>query len=616
MLDSARHYQSPDFIKRLIDAMALHKLNVLHWHLTDDQGWRLEIRKYPRLTEVGAWRIPAGAAWPRTPDPATGQRAVYGGFYTQEKVRDIVAYAAARFVTIVPEIEMPGHAQAAIAAIPQLGTGGRAAAACRRTGACTTTSSTSTSRRSRSSRTCCTKSSSSFPAPYIHVGGDEAVKDRWKSSPRVQARMRELGLADEAALQGWFVARIGRFLESRGRRLIGWDEILEGGIPAGASSCPGAGRTARSPPRARDTTSSWRPRRSSTSTTCRAMRRTSRRAARRSSRSKTSTRYEPVPAGARGGGGLARARRAGSMPGPSTCACRNASSTRLSRASPRSPKSTWSPAAHARLAGLRLRAWRAQFARYRTLGIHYADSAFEPRWSLTPGTDASSLRVGLSKQVSFGAIRYTRDGSDPSPASAAYEAPFEARVGTTLKAAAFDGEQPPQRDRHGTSRSGRLASPHERGAQPSARAISCCASRTMRRSRASAPFFNVDIVDPCWIWPDVDLARGATLRASVGQLPFNFQIGKDADAIRRGDARTASGELEVRTGDCSGEPVAVIPLAGGRREPGAHDARPGPDSAAARGRPDVPPVRAARDRPGLGNPVGRTRGSGPWLTSS
>ena len=124
MLDSARHYQPPDFIKRLIDAMALHKLNVLHWHLTDDQGWRLEIKKYPRLTQVGAWRIPAGAAWPRTPDPATGRRPAYGGYYTQQEVREIVAYAAARFVTIVPEIEMPGHAQAAIASYPELGTGG------------------------------------------------------------------------------------------------------------------------------------------------------------------------------------------------------------------------------------------------------------------------------------------------------------------------------------------------------------------------------------------------------------------------------------------------------------------------------------------------------------
>jgi hexosaminidase len=214
--------------------MALHKLNVLHWHLTDDQGWRLEIRKYPLLTEVGAWRIPAGATWPRTPDPATGRRPVYGGYYTQQEVRDIVAYAAARFVTIVPEIEMPGHAQAAIASYPRLGTGGAPPPVSPDWGVhdylFNADDSTFTFLED-----VLTEVIELFPGPYIHIGGDEAVKDRWKSSPRVQARIRELGLADEAALQGWFVARIGRFLESRGRRLIGWDEILESGIPAGAS---------------------------------------------------------------------------------------------------------------------------------------------------------------------------------------------------------------------------------------------------------------------------------------------------------------------------------------------------------------------------------------------
>jgi hexosaminidase len=209
----------------------------------------------------------------------------------------------------------------------------------------------------------------------------------------------------------------------------------------------------------------------------------------------------------------------------------------------------------------------AQLARYRKLGIHYADSAFEPRWSLTPSTDASLLRVGLSKQVSFGAIRYTRDGSDPSPASAAYEGPFEDRVGTTLEAAAFDGER-------------RLSTTVTAKVDPTAlnrrtsEELTQCTGKLVLRLEDDSPLegeravFNVDIVDPCWIWPHVDLTRGATLRASVGQLPFNFQIGKDADAIRRGDARTGSGELEVRAGDCSGEPVAVIPLQAAAGNPG------------------------------------------------
>src|SRR6478735_8798818 len=123
MLDSARHYQSPEFVKKIIDAMALHKLNTLHWHLTDDQGWRVEIKRYPRLTEFGAWRTPPGPAAAADIDPATGKPRRYGGYYTQEQIRDIVAYAQERQITIVPEIDMPGHMQAAIAAYPELGTG-------------------------------------------------------------------------------------------------------------------------------------------------------------------------------------------------------------------------------------------------------------------------------------------------------------------------------------------------------------------------------------------------------------------------------------------------------------------------------------------------------------
>ena len=223
MLDSARHYQPPEFVRQLIDWMALHKLNVLHWHLTDDQGWRLEIRKYPELTRVGAWRKPAGAGNPPR----------YGGFYTQAEVRELVAYAASRFVTIVPEIEMPGHAQAAIASYPQLGTGGAPPVSPDwgvHDWLFNADESTLVFLENVLDEVI-----DLFPGEFVHVGGDEAVKDRWRASPRVQARIRELGLADEAALQGWFIARIGRFLDARGRRLIGWDEILEGGIPARAA---------------------------------------------------------------------------------------------------------------------------------------------------------------------------------------------------------------------------------------------------------------------------------------------------------------------------------------------------------------------------------------------
>jgi hexosaminidase len=235
MLDSARHYQSPEFIKALIDAMAAHKLNVLHWHLTDDQAWRLEIRKYPKLTEVGGWRVPAGEAPAADIDPATGKPRLHGGVYTQAQAREIVAYAAARHITVVPEIEMPGHASAAVAAYPEL-------------------AAISNPPRNVPSdwgvypalfnveestisflQDVLDEVIQVFPSTYIHVGGDEAVKDQWKASARVQARMKALGIADEHHLQSWFIQRMEKHLSSRGRRLIGWDEILEGGLAPNAT---------------------------------------------------------------------------------------------------------------------------------------------------------------------------------------------------------------------------------------------------------------------------------------------------------------------------------------------------------------------------------------------
>jgi hexosaminidase len=228
LLDSARHYQSPAFIEQLIDRMARDKLNVLQWHLTDDQAWRIEIRRYPRLTGVGAWRAAI--------DPASGRPTRYGGFYSQAEIRRIVAYAAARHVTIVPEIEMPGHSLSAILAYPALGV---APADARTQGDWGVFPSI----LDPSQRTIgfmddvLTEVMALFPGAWINVGGDEAVKDAWRASPQVQAEIKRLGLADEEALQGWFTGQIGRFLAAHGRRLIGWDDIMKGGaqLPADAA---------------------------------------------------------------------------------------------------------------------------------------------------------------------------------------------------------------------------------------------------------------------------------------------------------------------------------------------------------------------------------------------
>jgi hexosaminidase len=234
MLDSARHYQSPEFIRRFLDAMALHKLNVLHWHLTDDQAWRLEIRKYPRLTEVGAWRVPAGAAAQADIDPATGTPRRYGGWYDQRTVRELVAYAARLGITVVPEIEMPGHASAAIAAYPRLGA---------KRGAVSTVPSdwgVYPNAFALDDETFAFLSDvlreamALFPSPWIHVGGDEVESGQWLASEEGRRLLRTLGSDDPKALQPWFTQRIGRFLEAHGRRLVGWDEILAPGVPRDA----------------------------------------------------------------------------------------------------------------------------------------------------------------------------------------------------------------------------------------------------------------------------------------------------------------------------------------------------------------------------------------------
>jgi hexosaminidase len=233
MLDSARHYQSVAFIEALLDQMARYKLNTFHWHLTDDQGWRLEIKRYPRLTDVGAWRVEAGQAHLEDIDPKTGRPRLYGGFYTQAQVRKIVAYAKARSITIVPEIEMPGHATAAILAYPELGVRPADPKTFADWGVFPNLYRPS-ERTFGFLENVLTEVMALFPGAYIHVGGDEAIKDYWKASPDIQAQIKALGLKDEDALQSWFIQRIERFLAVQGRRLVGWDEILQGGLPSGA----------------------------------------------------------------------------------------------------------------------------------------------------------------------------------------------------------------------------------------------------------------------------------------------------------------------------------------------------------------------------------------------
>ncbi len=216
MLDVSRHFYPVAFVKKQLDLLSYYKINTFHWHLTDDQGWRIEIKKYPRLTQVGAWRT-----------EADGRR--YGGFYTQAQIRDVVDYARQRNIMIIPEIEMPGHSTAALAAYPELSCTRQPLKVSTTWGVlkdiyCVGDDSTFTFLQNVIDEVIVL-----FPSPYVHIGGDEVPKDRWKVCASCQALMHAQGLKDEEGLQSYFIKRMHRYLESRGKTLIGWDEILEGG---------------------------------------------------------------------------------------------------------------------------------------------------------------------------------------------------------------------------------------------------------------------------------------------------------------------------------------------------------------------------------------------------
>ena len=231
-LDVSRHFFPKEFVKRYIDLISMYKMNTFHWHLTDDNGWRIEIKKYPKLMQIAAWHVDhEDLPWNERPAQQPGEKATYGGYYSQDEIRDIVQYAADRYVTIIPEIEMPAHSVEVLAAYPQFScTGGPFTVP---TGSywpnfdilCAGNDSVFTFMED-----VLTEVMALFPSKYIHVGGDEADKTNWKKCPKCQERMKAEGLKDEKELQSYFIKRIEKFIVSKNRKMIGWDEILEGGL--------------------------------------------------------------------------------------------------------------------------------------------------------------------------------------------------------------------------------------------------------------------------------------------------------------------------------------------------------------------------------------------------
>jgi hexosaminidase len=555
LLDSARHFQSPEYIKSMIDWMAWHKLNVLHWHLTDDQAWRLEIRKYPRLTRIGAQRKPATT---RTDGgKGDGLPQVYGGYYTQAEVRDIVAFAASRHVEVVPEIEMPGHAQAAIAAYPELGSDdkGKAPAVSANWGVHTylfnLEPATFTLLENVLEEVLVL-----FPSRYIHVGGDEAVKDQWKASSAVQARARALGISDAEALQTYFTQRIGKFLAGHGRRLVGWDEILQPGLSPDALVM------------------SWR----GTS------------GAHAAAIAGNDTVLTPWPT-------LYFDNRQSSLASEPPGRMKVISLEDVYRFEPRDPSLTEDQQRH--VLGVQANLWtehirtedRLQwmalpraaavaevgwtpserrhwpeflqrlaptFARYRALGLQYSDSVFAVGASLA--SDPGGVRVSLANQSAFGSIHYMTDGGGPTAQSPAYSTPLLLPVGAVVSAATFIGDEP-------VSSVWRRKLDAATLSRRSSQELDLCSEgiplllEPSAAGSAQRPIFALDIMNPCWIYRNVDLTRGARLVAAVGQVPFNFEIGADVKKIRVGDASTAEGELEVRVDGCEARAAVTLPLA-------------------------------------------------------
>jgi len=552
MLDSARHYQSPEFIKRFIDQLALLKLDTLHWHLTDDQGWRIEIKRYPRLTEVGAWRRPAGAAGTE----ANGQPVRYGGFYTQDEIRDIVRYAAERYVTIVPEIDMPGHMQAAIAAYPELGSAADTPVVSPDWGVHSYILNVDDSTFDFVQNVL-DEVVALFPGTYIHVGGDEAVKDQWKASPRVQARMRELGIADEEKLQGWFIARLQTYLAAHGRRLIGWDEILDGDVPASATvmSWRGAKGGIAAANAGHDVVLSPDPDlyfdhlQSDTADEP---------AGRPSVRSLADIyAFEPLP------------------PGLDDSAARHVlgAQANLWTEHMRTPERV-EHAAFPRLAALADVLWSPasthdwndfvrrlapQMARWRALGVAAATGAFDVRFATQYDGTSGEFSVVLSNQAGL-PIRYTRDGSEPNAASALYAERLRLPLRTELRAATFAGTQ-----RVGDAQQ-RLFT-REQLLRRSSDALQPCSGKLVLRLEDDAPrddaraFFNVDLFDPCWIWPQAPLDAARGIAVTVGQLPYNFQLWNDIkNIVPRPSPASPQGELLIKQDRCAGPTLIALPL--------------------------------------------------------
>jgi hexosaminidase len=553
LLDVARHFQPVDSIEAMLDSMATQKLNVFHWHLTDDQGWRLEIKRYPLLTEIGAWRTPPSVG------ADDGHPARYGGFYTQDQVREIVAYAAARHITVLPEIDMPGHAQALIAAYPEIGVTGERPKVAVDWGV--NPYLLNVDQQSLAFiHNVLDEVMALFPSTYIHVGGDEALKDQWKASAAIQAKMKALGVPSEDALQSWFIENLGEYLSAHGRRLIGWDEILDGGLPPSASIMSWRGAEGAVIAAKADHDVVLAP----------------------IYLDNQQTRRDDEPQGRLGDLPLSAAygvdvspkgiepARMHHMLGleaalwteylPTPWHVNHAAYPRLAAVA----EAAWSPEAARNFQSFLARL-PAQITRYRRMGIDSADGAFAPDFDIAGGRnsalEAGRASISLTTQVKAGELRYTLDGSTPTASSRLYTGPIAAPLGAEIRAAAYT----PDGELLAAPRSFSLAA--QALQTRSSSELTACPNGAMGLrvpltpdAVTTAPVFDVNLFDSCWLYPKARLDGVGRIEVSAARLPRNYGLAHEIVKVMSHPAATPYGELSIRAGRCGGPVIATLPL--------------------------------------------------------
>ena len=555
MLDVARHFHSLESIRTIIDAMAAIKLNTLHLHLTDDQGWRVEIKRYPELTRIGAFRN-APTAGGTAPGP------VHGGFYTQDELRTLVGYAQERGITIVPEIDLPGHAQAVVASYPQYGVMGDRPPVSGDWGVNPYLFNVDEPSMTFVENVL-DELMAVFPSTFIHLGGDEADKDQWRLSPAIQARMAALGIKTENGLQSWFIDRLGNYLAKHGRRLIGWDEILEGGLPPSASVMSWRGEKGAVDAATQGHDVVLAPAPTLYFDSLQTPRADEPAGRRYFVGLKDVYAYEPMPAGlapdkAKHILGAEAPLFAEYMVTPRQV--QHATFPRLAAIA----EVTWSPREKRDFAGFLTRL-DPQRLRYARSGIAAADTEYAVGYAIDGGAGKAlrdgKARVTLATQIGQGRIRYTLDGSAPTARSRAYAAPLSVKPGVTIRAAAFtaDGRATAAPRAFDTGRQALLT-------RSSTELTACPKGRAGLRAPVTpeatewGPVFDINLFDGCSLYPAAPLDQASGFTIDVQRLPRHYGLAHEVTALVSHYNVSRFGELVVRSGGCDGTVVGLFPL--------------------------------------------------------